>query len=515
MSNAFFGSNGPQRQSEPRMSDERNRDFGGAPSRGAPDQGAADRRDAGADQLLELARLIGQSDPFAPEASKTASMSPASMSPASMSPASMSPASVSPGAMADGRLANVSRAAAQATAARDPFAPPPPPPPAQDRSYDERSYEERGRHEPDFGEPRVPVQSGHPDGREGLDFLHDRDDYPVAPRHGADERDYDRGGRRQQAYGHEGHPDEYRDGEYEDGEYGEPEDYDEDERGAKRRRPARMVIAVLGLAVFGGAAAFGYRAVFNTAPSGPTPIIRADNSPTKMTPMSEAKQETGRIGDRIGEQLGPRAEEPVDVGAYRPGNDIAGQVPQDTAGGFPPNMPNMVPATPGAVAPPADAKRVQTIAISADAGTSSRNPSRGAGGPVQPAQPQSPSRQATASPPPSQPSPPPSPPPQRQAALAPTAADTTAAVAPTVDSGGYVVQLSAVRSEADAQTAFRQLQVKYPVLSGRQPLIRRKDQGERGIFFATQVGPFGAKSDADQLCEQLKSAGGSCFVQRN
>jgi cell division septation protein DedD len=84
-----------------------------------------------------------------------------------------------------------------------------------------------------------------------------------------------------------------------------------------------------------------------------------------------------------------------------------------------------------------------------------------------------------------------------------------------VESGGYVVQLTAQRSEAEAQTSFRNLQVKYPVLSGRQPLIRRKDQGDRGIFFAAQVGPFGAKSDADQLCEQLKSAGGSCFVQRN
>ena len=59
------------------------------------------------------------------------------------------------------------------------------------------------------------------------------------------------------------------------------------------------------------------------------------------------------------------------------------------------------------------------------------------------------------------------------------------------------------------------MQAKYSVLGGRQPLIRRKDQGERGIFYAAQVGPFGAKSDADRLCETLKSAGGTCFVQKN
>jgi hypothetical protein len=84
-----------------------------------------------------------------------------------------------------------------------------------------------------------------------------------------------------------------------------------------------------------------------------------------------------------------------------------------------------------------------------------------------------------------------------------------------IEAGGFVVQLSAARSEPEAQAAFRTMQAKYSVLSGRQPLIRRKDQGERGIFYAAQLGPFGVKSDADQLCETLKSAGGTCFVQKN
>ena len=85
----------------------------------------------------------------------------------------------------------------------------------------------------------------------------------------------------------------------------------------------------------------------------------------------------------------------------------------------------------------------------------------------------------------------------------------------TMEASGFVVQISAARSEPEARAAFRTMQAKYSVLSGRQPLIRRKDQGERGIFYAAQVGPFGVKSDADQLCETLKSAGGTCFVQKN
>jgi hypothetical protein len=84
-----------------------------------------------------------------------------------------------------------------------------------------------------------------------------------------------------------------------------------------------------------------------------------------------------------------------------------------------------------------------------------------------------------------------------------------------VEAGGFVVQLSAARSEPEAKAAFRAMQAKYSLLNGREPLIRRKDQGERGIFYAAQVGPFGVKSEADQLCDTLKSAGGTCFVQKN
>jgi cell division septation protein DedD len=83
------------------------------------------------------------------------------------------------------------------------------------------------------------------------------------------------------------------------------------------------------------------------------------------------------------------------------------------------------------------------------------------------------------------------------------------------EAGGFVVQLSAQKSEAEAQTAFRTMQAKYAALNGRQPLIRRKDQGERGIFYAAQVGPFDAKGDAEQLCQAIKSAGGNCFIQKN
>jgi hypothetical protein len=78
----------------------------------------------------------------------------------------------------------------------------------------------------------------------------------------------------------------------------------------------------------------------------------------------------------------------------------------------------------------------------------------------------------------------------------------------------WVVQISAQKTEAEAQSAFRAAQTKYSALSGYQPLIRKKDQGDRGVFYAAQVGPL-ARDEANQLCENLKSAGGSCFIQKN
>ena len=100
------------------------------------------------------------------------------------------------------------------------------------------------------------------------------------------------------------------------------------------------------------------------------------------------------------------------------------------------------------------------------------------------------------------------PPPSRTATSA-------VAAARAADSGGYVVQLSAAKSEADAQASFRAMQSKYAVLNGQHSLIRRKDQGERGVFYAAQVGPYGTKDEATQVCESLKSAGGTCFVYKN
>jgi cell division septation protein DedD len=83
------------------------------------------------------------------------------------------------------------------------------------------------------------------------------------------------------------------------------------------------------------------------------------------------------------------------------------------------------------------------------------------------------------------------------------------------EGGGFFVQLSAPKSEAEALSILRAVKSKYAVLKGYEPVIRRKDEGERGAIFTVQVGPFESQDKADQLCKQLKTAGGICFVTRN
>jgi hypothetical protein len=81
--------------------------------------------------------------------------------------------------------------------------------------------------------------------------------------------------------------------------------------------------------------------------------------------------------------------------------------------------------------------------------------------------------------------------------------------------GGYLVQVSSQRNEADAQASYRALQHKYPsVLGSRAPLIMRADT-TNGVFYRAAIGPFGAADEALKFCSNLKSAGGQCVVQRN
>jgi cell division protein FtsN len=80
----------------------------------------------------------------------------------------------------------------------------------------------------------------------------------------------------------------------------------------------------------------------------------------------------------------------------------------------------------------------------------------------------------------------------------------------------YAVQISAERSDAEAQASFKTLQSRYPdMLAGRQSQIRRIDLGSKGVVYRAQIGPFDTVEQAKQFCGRLKAAGGHCIVQKN
>ncbi|MEM1045717.1 MAG: SPOR domain-containing protein [Pseudomonadota bacterium] len=81
-------------------------------------------------------------------------------------------------------------------------------------------------------------------------------------------------------------------------------------------------------------------------------------------------------------------------------------------------------------------------------------------------------------------------------------------------SGNYIVQVSSQRSQAQAQAAYADLQRRYPsVLGNRDSFIQRANLGDRGTYYRVRLGPFEQQAAA-RLCNDLKAAGGDCFVRR-
>ncbi|GJD42224.1 hypothetical protein AFCDBAGC_0058 [Methylobacterium cerastii] len=108
--------------------------------------------------------------------------------------------------------------------------------------------------------------------------------------------------------------------------------------------------------------------------------------------------------------------------------------------------------------------------------------------------------------------------PQRVAAVAPEAsapveAPATTATVSTAAVGGFSVQLGVRTSAKDAQAAFREMQGKYGQLAGKPELIRQAEVNGKTIF-RVRVGPL-AKAEATSLCTELQGAGGQCFVAKN
>jgi hypothetical protein len=299
------------------------------------------------------------------------------------------------------------------------------------------------------------------------------------------------------------------------------------------------VAVVLALAVVGTGAAFAYRTYVGSPRSGEPPIIKADTSPTKIVPAPA--DGTGKVPDRMtandgAEKIVPREEAPVDVNAsprvvLQPLNQ-SGNPPM--AAGVSPNQP---PASGGnGTMPNSEPRKIRTLTVRGDQPDSTAVPVTSpaaarpapaprsaaapspAVAPAPPAAPRNPPTSANASanaplslvPQGTQPAP--------AAEPRTRVANTSPAqTAPSAGGGGYLVQVSSQKSEADAQASYRALQGKYPgVLGSQSSVVKRVDLGEKGVYYRAFAGPFGSADQATQVCTSLKAAGGpQCLIQRN
>ena len=81
--------------------------------------------------------------------------------------------------------------------------------------------------------------------------------------------------------------------------------------------------------------------------------------------------------------------------------------------------------------------------------------------------------------------------------------------------GGYVLQIGAYKSEAEAKTAWKSYQRKHPLVGGYTPNIKRVDLGAKGVWYRLRIGSFASRGAAGTLCAKLKADGGGCFPARN
>jgi hypothetical protein len=325
------------------------------------------------------------------------------------------------------------------------------------------------------------------------------------------------------------------------------DEYYEDAPSSRRRVGVVAIAGVLALAVVGTAGAFGYRALFGSSGSPqPPPVIKADAGPNKIVPAPAGKDSqankliTERVNERgQSERLVSREEQPIDkpttVVLSQPqqqlpmGSGVVGSEPKkvrtiaihpdQVADASAPGVSPLAAAPRAAAAPAARASAPPARAATSTTADAEDDaaPAPAARSAVRQAAPASgngplslnPDASAAARAPAA---------PARTAAVAPPAQP--AQPAPAASSGtagpGSYVQVSSQRSEAEAQSAFRSLQAKYPnQLGGRQLQILKADLGAKGTYYRAAVGPFGNANEAAELCSSLKSAGGQCLIQRN
>ncbi|HMA49541.1 MAG TPA: SPOR domain-containing protein [Magnetospirillaceae bacterium] len=269
-------------------------------------------------------------------------------------------------------------------------------------------------------------------------------------------------------------------------------DADPDSRHARRAAHTRLILtvslAVLAVMALGVAAR---HILFGEAPKDhqlSVPVIHADDKPIKVKPQDRGGMDVpnqdkliyDRMAAKNGDQQPERLLPPPEAAQAPPAPEQKESAPPAPAPAPAPSMTAPAPA----VTAPLPPKTAQTPAASAP----------------------------MPAPAPAKPQPLPQPPVQQPAAKpAPAPAPAPAATAKT--GGGWVVQLGAVHSEAEAKTEWNRLAGAHHQLAGLSADIVRVDIPGKGVFWRVRGGPLD-EAAARVLCSDLTKQGQGCLVAR-
>lgn len=356
------------------------------------------------------------------------------------------------------------------------------------------------------------------------------------------------------SYGNEAYADDYYDDNrqgYDDQGYGQPErlNYPPVEKPRSRKGILAMG-AIVGAIVLGGGAAYLFTGT-SVGAGGEPPLVVANNEPVKVQPQNpggvEIPNQNKQIYERVRQstetKVVNREEQPVDVGQAVRNNgstvaDATGATVHIGTGGQPRQNANSL-----NLGEPRKVRTVTirpdgTVAAAPEAPAARSNapspipaltlPAEAQATPVQVASTQP--RPATATPattPAPAPKPAPVaatpaaapatpaavPAPQRVASAQPVAVAPAQPAPETTTTGGFSVQLGLANSEGAAESAYASYQRKYSDLEGMPSLIRKAEVNGNTIY-RVRVGPM-SREEASSLCSKLQGQGGQCFVAKN
>jgi hypothetical protein len=302
-----------------------------------------------------------------------------------------------------------------------------------------------------------------------------------------------------------------------------PSSYDTEEAAEAsappRRHWLRYVVALVVLVAFAAVGWWAYRHFVGRGTSGPIPVVTADQTPEKVPPAEQPASQTPTQQETVYNQIAPGGGTTQQPEVLLPQPETPAAPPVPSSGSQPSDAgaPN---------APAADTNSstgsttlTETLLPSAPTASSASPPSaaptanQGTSGQAQTSTAQAPAGQAAAT---------------QTATAAPAAPAATgntdtgqaasSAAAPANDAptavGNYRVQLAALKTEADASSAWKRLAAKYPdVLGSLAPHFEKADLGAKGIYYRVQAGPFTDKNAARDVCAKLKGLGQQCLVK--